>query len=875
MHPVIWKHALPTSEKTMLRRLLIILTAVSVILMLAVALLPSRSPELAPADEGPNAKPTEWMWQQRAFPHGAINPDGYRLAREQAAVKREEAVLRRLSGDKSALDAVVWEQAGPTNVGARVTDLAPHPTDADICYAGMATGGVFVTADAGQTWSPIFDQGDVITVGDIVLDPQDPNVIYVGTGEANATSLSFFGNGLYRSPDAGQTWEHLGLEDTRYIARVLVDPTDSQKLFVAATGQLYGSDQNRGVYRSQNGGTSWDKVFALTDSTACTDLAMHPTDPDILYAAMWERVRGRTYRRSGGPSSGLWRSQDGGDTWHELTSGLPSGADVGRIGVSICTSQPNVLYAIYDNAGATFEGVYKSTDGGDTWTHTNDGALNGIYSSFGWYFGQIRVDPANADNVYVMGVPMYRTTNGGSSWSEVGGNMHVDHHALEFCPNQPSRAYQGNDGGLYRSDNSGSTWTKLYDQPTNQFYAIEIDYLLPHRLYGGTQDNGTLRTTTGSTDDWERIFGGDGFVTVVDYTDSDVIYCEYQYGNLYKSTNGGGNFDWSMEGIDPGDRSNWNTPYVMDPTNPQVLYYGSYRVYRSDDGAGTWSPISNDLTNGDQGANLGTITSLAVAPSSPSVVYAGTDDGNLWVYRPFNGNWASISAGLPERWITRVAVDPTNHLIVYVTFSGLRWNEPISHVYRSANGGGDWTDISVDLPEAPVNAILVDPDFPEVLYVGTDVGIYYSQDTGATWQVLGENLPRTPVFDLKLHQPTRMLAAGTHGRSIFTASVADIVTPVDDVPVPVAVSLQAAPNPFNPQTELSFTLSRDSDVTLEIYSARGVRLARPHVGRLAAGRQAVRWDGRDDGGRGLASGVYLARLVTADGVGTAKLVLAR
>ena len=285
----------------MLRRTLTALTATTALVLLAVVLLPSLSPGPTQEIAGPGAKPSEWFWQQRAFPHGRINLDGFRLALQEGAAKHADAELARLAGNKNALRDAVWQQAGPSNIGGRVTDLATHPTNADICYAGMAAGGVFRTTDGGSSWTPIFDQGDVITVGDVALDPQDPETIYVGTGEANATSLSFFGNGLYRSPNGGASWEHLGLEDTRYIARVLVDPTDSQRLFVAATGQLFGTDTDRGVFRSINGGLAWDRVFALTDSTACTDLAMHPTDPNILYAAMWERVRGRTYRRSGGP----------------------------------------------------------------------------------------------------------------------------------------------------------------------------------------------------------------------------------------------------------------------------------------------------------------------------------------------------------------------------------------------------------------------------------------------------------------------------------------------------------------------------------------------------------------------------------------------
>ena len=823
----------------------------------------------------PQGKPTDWFWRQRAFPHPRIELAGYQLALREAAERQADATAARIAGGAHPLRDAVWQQNGPTNIGGRVTDLAIHPADADLCYAAMATGGVFRTTDAGASWTPIFDQGDVITVGDIALDPQNPDVIWVGTGEANAASLSFFGNGVYRSADAGATWQHLGLQDTRYIARVVVDPTDGDRVLVAATGQLFGTDQNRGVFRTLDGGQSWDRVFALTDSTACTDLALHPTNPDIVYAAMWERVRGITYRDSGGESSGIWRSLDGGDTWSELTVGLPSGPDVGRIGISVCASQPDVLYAVYDDASAYFEGVYKSTDGGDTWTGTSDGALSSIHSSFGWYFGQIRVNPVNANDVFVMGVPLYRTTNGGSSWFEEGANMHVDHHALEFAPSQPQRAYAGNDGGLYRSDDGGYTWIELDDQPTNQFYAIGFDFLQPHRLYGGTQDNGTLRTPDGSTGGWERIFGGDGFVTLVDYTDSDVIYCEYQYGNLYKSSNDGLSFSWAMNGIASGDRHNWHTPVVMDPANPEVLYYGSQRVYKTVDGAANWSAISGDLTDGDQGANFGTITSIAVAPSAPSIVYAGTDDGNLWAYRPFNGQWAAIDAGLPKRWITDIAVHPTQPSTLWVTFSGLRWNEPISHVYRSDDGGATWTDVSGDLPETPVSTVLVDPDFPDVLYVGTDVGVYFSQDGGAHWHVVGSGLPRAPVLDLKFHQPTRTLAAGTHGRSIFTVTAPDVTTPVQDVPAPAVLALAAAPNPFNPMTTLRFSAARAGRAVVEIYDVRGGLVAVPWRGDVAAGEQAVRWDGRDHDGRALPSGIYVARVTVGGAVGTAKLALAR
>lgn len=857
----------------MRRRLLTVLPIAAV--LLTFAWLASPPEPLQPANAGPKGVPSEWQWRQRAYPHAAINHDGYRLMLEQAAAREEDARLARQRGDKSAALNEPWVQAGPTNIGGRVTDLAIHPADANLCYAGLASGGILKTTDGGQTWQPIMQDLDVITVGDLALDPQDPDVLYVGTGEANAASLSFFGTGLYRSPDGGQTWQHLGLEESVYIARVLVHPTNSQRLYVAATGRLFGTDQHRGVYRSDDGGQSWDRAFALTDSTACTDLVMHPTDPDIMFAAMWERTRGLTYRRSGGPSSGLWRTDDGGDTWSEVTAGLPTGNDVGRIGVTICEGQPDVMYALYADASARFEGVYRSNDGGLTWSGTNDGNLSNLYSTFGWYFGQIRVDPTDPNNVFALGVPMYRSTNGGLSWFEEGANMHVDHHALEFAPSQPTRVYNGNDGGLYRSDDRGATWVKLFDQPANQFYAIEIDPADPTRLYGGTQDNGTLRTPDGSTDGWERIFGGDGFTVIVDHTDSDVIFVEYQNGNLYRSSNGGASFSWAMNGIDGGDRMNWHTPVVMDPVNPDVLYYGSHRVYKTTDGADNWQVISGNLTNGDQGAGFGTITTLAIAPSSPAQVYAGTDDGNVWAYRPFSGQWVNISAGLPVRWVTHLAVHPTQPSTVYVTFSGLRWQDPISHVFRTTDGGNTWQDVSGNLPEAPVQSLLIDPDNPSTLVVANDVGVYWSSDGGQFWQVLGVGLPRVPVFDLDLHPATRLLAAGTHGRSLLTITMPDPVTAVEPVPGFLDVALAASPNPFNPVTVFDFALSSAGPASLEIIDVRGRRVARPVRGHLPAGPHQVRWEATDEAGRALPSGVYVARLTVGGRTAVAKLTLAR
>ena len=845
-----------------MRRARLLLPFLALVLVLSVVL-PFRARDAKPPRE-PNQRPNDWFWRQRADAAGEISQAALARALDEAAAKERAGVL--LAG------RVGWTQAGPTNIGARVTDLAVHPTNADIAYAAMASGGIFRTTDGGTSWAPVFDEQAVLPVGAVALDPSNPDVIYAGTGEANAASLSFFGLGVFKSTDAGANWEQLGLAETRYIGRILVDPVNGQRVYVAASGKLFGTNPERGVYRSLDAGASWERVFALTDSTACIDLALNPQNPQLLYAAMWERVRGLNYRRSGGPSSGLWRSQDGGDSWQELTSGLPTDSDVGRIGISLSAGSPGTLYAIYADADAYFRGVYKSTNGGDSWTHVNDGALSNIYSSYGWWFGNIRVDPVNADNVIALGLYAYRSTNGGASWSETGSSMHVDHHALAFAPSLPSRVYEGNDGGLYRSANSGATWTKLYDQPTSQFYAIAVDHQNPQRLYGGTQDNGTLRTWTGATDDWELIYGGDGFYTLVDPTNANTIYAEYQYGGLGKSTNGGGSFGDATNGIASGDRRNWSTPVVMDPANPQTLYYGSYRVYRSTNGAGSWSAMSGDLTDGDHGGGFGTITTIAVAPQDPSLILVGTDDGRLRLTTNGGGLWTAIDAQLPRRWVTRVAVDPADSQVLYATYSGLRWEET-GHVYRSGDQGATWSDVTGDLPAAPVNVLVADPDLPDRVYVGTDVGVYTSEQPGGSWQALATGLPRAPVLDLVLHAPTRRLVAGTHGRSLFRLDL-DELTAAPAAPL-AARLLAPHPNPFNPQTTLRFALAEPARARLSIVDARGRELRLLLDAALPAGERALIWDGRDAAGRALPAGVYLARLALPGGSAARKLVLVR
>ena len=716
-------------------------------------------------EEEEEKKPNDWFFMQRAYPLGDITADQYLRSLRQAQH------MRAAAGDKGQ---VVWSQAGPTNVPGRITDLAVHPDHPNTIYAGAACGGVFKSTDDGNSWTPIFDEQGAPSIGALAIHPKDPNILYVGTGEANGSGDSYPGTGIYKSTDGGGTWIHLGLEQSYHIGRIAIHPLHPETVYVAACGKLFGTNPERGVYRSTDGGATWEQKLFITDSTAAIDVAVDPTDPQVVYAAMWERLRDPGRRRVGGPTSGIHKSTDGGDTWHQLTGGLPAPGDtVGRIGLSVCASSPNVIYAMYCDDPGDFMGLYKSTDFGQIWVRTNDSALLGILGGFGWYFGNVRVDPMDPDLVYALGVYLHRSTDGGDSWTLASQYVHVDHHAMFISPPDPDRICLGCDGGVYNSYDGGTHWALCTSQPSTQFYAVTVDHLHPERLYGGTQDNGTLRTLSGAPDDWEMIHGGDGFYTNVDFTNSNVIYAEYQWGELRKSIDFGYSWIYMMNGIHEEDRRNWCTPVVMDPVDHNTLYYGSYRLYKTTNGGGIWIPISGDLTDGPGGGSLtyGTITTIAAAPSNTQVIYVGTDDANVWVTTNTGQTWSEISAGLPDRWVTRVAVDPYADSVAYVTLSGHRVSGVLPHIYRTTNYGQTWESVSSDLPEAPINDVIVDPMNTNVLYVGSDVGVYMTTDLGAGWMPLGTGLPITTVHDLCLHEPTRKLVAGTHGRSMFSCQL--------------------------------------------------------------------------------------------------------
>ena len=708
----------------------------------------------------------DWFYAQRAYPSGQVDQKAYYQAVND---RLNQAQIR------SGLD---WEFEGPTNVGGRLTDVEMPVDDQNTIYVGAASGGVFKSENLGLSWESIFDDAASLSIGDIAISKNNTDLIIVGTGESNAggSSLAYDGYGVYRSDDAGSSWTHLGLEDVGSIGRVAISPSSDEVLFVAAMGDLFGNNAERGVYRSVNGGMDWEQVLFVSDSTGFVDLAINPNNPDIIYAAAWERIRRVDYRQYGGATTGLYRSEDGGDTWEELTIGLPSASnEKGRIGIGMAASNPDVIYLHYAASDGFLRGVFKTSNGGDSWVEVSSAGI--VVQPFMWWFGRIEVDPTDENRVFFVGFNNHESTDGGASWSPIFSGVHVDQHAIFIHPENPELVLNGNDGGLYVSTTGGDQYEFRDNLPITQMYTLDFDPNQPQKLYSGTQDNGTNRTVTGGLGDWEKIFGGDGFHSLVDPNDSQTIFVEFQNGNLYRSNDGGQNFVQALGGITAADRRNWKMPYVFDPSNSNIMYLGANRIFKSTDQGDNWVPISPDLTNGPGTGNLkyGTITSISVSPLNVDVIYVGTDDGNMWVTADGGSNWENISNNLPDRWITRVLASSIDVNRVYVSFSGYRFGTDEGHIYQSNNQGADWTDWSNNLADIPVNDLSEGNNLTDLL-AATDVGVYLFDENSQTWSALGTGMPQVVVTELAYVPDSELLYAGTYGRSAYSTDLQQLST---------------------------------------------------------------------------------------------------
>jgi photosystem II stability/assembly factor-like uncharacterized protein len=724
------------------------------------------------ADENP-AEPAEWMWLQRANPDGSIPATAF-----QDAVARARQIGQDTRARMPQLAAVQWQLRGPDNIGGRLIDVAVDPVSPDVVYVAAGTGGVWKSTDGGTTLVSAWADDLPQSMGALAVAPD--GTLYAGTGEPDhGGGGSYYGTGLYRSTDGGDSWQSLGLADTGAIGRIRIDPSDPRRIFAAAQGRLFDTGGDRGLYLSEDGGESWRQVLAgPNDSTGAIDVAVNPGNPDIVLAALWDKLRFPDGREYGGPGSGAYLSTDGGESWDRIGAPLPdSASEPGRIGVAWADSDSDRGYVITNDRIGNLTGFFVTDDAGATWTRplTGEPALDSADGGFAWWFGRLWVDPADADHVFSAGVPMMESLDGGLSWTR-GTGIHVDQHAVAWDPHHPGRVYVGNDGGLYWSDANGAVrgpFSAAQVQPYLQFYAMDAAAQDVTRVSGGTQDNGSLRSWGGV--EFNNYRGGDGMMNRINPVDLDNVFACFQFGGCARSDNGGDTMT-SIRGRFAGERFNWVSPLEIAPGAPDTVYFGSNVLNRSDDRGVTWRAVSPDLTGGPTPRNqtsFATITAIGIAPADEDVVYVGTDDGHLWTTTDGGGSWTELAdPDLPDRWVTRVTVDPDDPATAWVTYSGFRTeSETQPHVLMTTDGGASWADISGNLPQAPVNDVVRHPRHPRWLYVGTDLGVFFTPNHGQVWLSVGTGLPLAPVTDIQFHAGTDTLFAATFGRSIFHATV--------------------------------------------------------------------------------------------------------
>ncbi|MEN8248716.1 MAG: glycosyl hydrolase [Bacteroidota bacterium] len=800
---------------------------------------------------------------------------GWAMAQTSATSANDRANSYKKRGEvanQSVAAGLEMINIGPTIMSGRVTDLAVNDENPHHYYVAYASGGLWVTENAGASFKPLFDYEAVMTIGDIAVDWKN-NIIWLGSGESNSSRSSYSGNGMYKSTDGGKTWEHLGLDDTHHIGRVILHPNNPDIVWVAALGHLYSPNPERGVYKTTDGGKTWEKVLFVSNDAGAVDLVIDPTNPDILYAGMWERERKAWNFKGSGKGSGIYKSTDGGKNWKLITTadnGFPADEGVGRIGLAISYQNPFKIYALLDNQNrrdpekdeyvvtknilrsmskADFLNlkdkdinefldrnyfprkynavdikndvkadkvkpndlvsyledansmlfdtpvkgaeVYVSENGGDTWAKTHEDYIDGLYSSYGYYFGVIKVAPYDENKLYILGVPILRSDDGGKNWESIGGdNQHGDHQALWVSANTKGLMINGNDGGVNTTYDDGETWTKQNSPSVGQFYAVNVDYAKNYNVYGGLQDNGVW---TGPANyrhgtswhgrgqyPYKGIYGGDGMQVVIDRRDNNTVYTGLQFGNYARINKATGETKSIKPSHELGEnplRFNWQSPIHLSIHNQDVVYFGSNKFHRSLNQAKDWDLTSEDLTLGGKKGNVpyGTLTTIDESPLQFGLIYVGSDDGLVHVTRDGGVTWKNISAGLEkEQWVSRVEASNFDKDRVYVALNGYRWDRFDAMVYVSNDGGATWEKIGADLPKEPVNVIREDPVNENLIYVGTDHGLYVSLDRGKTFNIMDKKLPHVPVHDLVIQEAANDLVIGTHGRSIYKANVEEL-----------------------------------------------------------------------------------------------------
>lgn len=778
-------------------------------------------------------------------------------------------IKKKEMAETSLVKNIPLKNIGPSIMSGRVVDLDVNPKDPSEFYVAYASGGLWHTKNNGISFDPIIDSSDTQNIGDIAVD-WNTGVLWVGTGENNSSRSSYAGIGILKSTDHGVTWSNMGLPDSHHIGRILVNPNNPDEVVVGVTGHLYSPNQERGIYKTTDGGETWKQTLFVNTTTGIIDVACSPNNFNIQYAAAWEKDRKAWNFKGNGAASGIYKSVDGGSNWTLITaegSGFPTGEGVGRIGLAVFDD--NTVYAVHDSqfrrekqekektdeltkedlrsmnsetfltldnkklndylknngfhekykaenvkqmirSGAVkpidlakylenansllFDTpvigaeVYRSDDSGSSWNKMNDDYINDLFYSYGYYFAQIRVDPSNKDRIYLAGVPLIKSEDGGKTYTSIGKeNVHADHHALWINPAKPGHLINGNDGGINISYDDGAHWMKNNTPKVGQFYAINVDQEEPYNVYGGLQDNGVWKGAHDNKEDyawqqngknpWQRIMGGDGMQVQIDQRNSNIVYTGYQFGNYYRLDLSKGKQTYIQPKHELGEapyRFNWQTPILLSEHNQDILYLGGNKLHRSLNQGKDWEAISEDLTQGGKQGNVayGTLTTISESPFKFGLLYVGTDDGLVQVSKNAGGSWTNVSSMFPKnQWVSEVAASKHKKERVYATLNGYRWDDFTPYIYVSEDYGQNWKSISKGIPTSPVNALVEDPENENLLFAGTDNGLYVSFDRGNSWELLQNGMPNVAVHDLVIQPKAKHLLVGTHGRSIYKADI--------------------------------------------------------------------------------------------------------
>ncbi len=865
----------------------------------------------------------------------------------------QKAEIQKALQQKESMDAsslvknIPFKNIGPSIMSGRVVDIDVNPSNPTEFYVGYASGGLWYTNNNGTSFTPVMDNSLTQNVGDIAVDWKT-GTIWVGTGENNASRSSYAGIGLLKSTDKGKSWQQMGLEDSHHIGRIILNPSNPNEVVVGVTGHLYSPNEERGIFKTTDGGKTWNKTLFVSKDAGIIDVAMAPNNFNIQYAASWEKDRKAWDFVGNGNGSGIYKSTDGGTTWNKVStpqSGFPTGEGVGRIGLAVFDE--NTVYAVHDSQfrrkktnetekkseGLSKEDfktmsvetflkledkklneflktngfqekyrannvkqlvesgtvkpidianyledansmlfdtpvvgaeVYRSEDGGKTWKKRNEKYIDDLFYSYGYYFAQIAVDPNNKDKVYLAGVPIIKSDDGGKTYTSINGdNVHSDHHSIWIDPNMSGHIVNGNDGGVNISYDDGAHWIKNNTPSVGQFYYINVDNEEPYNVYGGLQDNGVWVGAHNSEENtewhqnghypWKSIMGGDGMQVQIDSRNHNIVYTGYQFGNYYRLDLEKDKQTYIQPKHELGEtpyRFNWQTPILLSSHNQDIIYLGGNKLHRSMNQGDDWETISGDLTNGGKEGNVayGTLATISESPFKFGLIYTGSDDGLVQVTQNGGNSWELLNptgTNKPsELWVSRVVASQHKKERVYVTLNGYRWDDFTPYIYMSNDYGKTWKNIANNIPVSPVNVIIEDPTNENILFVGTDNGVYVSFDQGATWEAFSEGLPKVAVHDLKIQAKAKHLLVGTHGRSIYKADIGNlqqmktsdlnknlVVFKVEDINHSGrwGNSWSSWSKPSTPGIDLTFYTTKSGDFTSKVLTDDGIEVSQAQI----------------------------------------------